>query len=91
MAFPRRCGAGASMPHRAMPRCWILRCWTSQLTPKPTRRLADARRLTVYDAAYLELAARRAAPLASLDDDVRMAAERLSVTLLGKWHRPESD
>jgi predicted nucleic acid-binding protein len=49
-----------------------------------TLRLADAHRLTVYDASYLELAARRAMPLASLDDDLRMAAERLSVTLLGK-------
>jgi len=56
-----------------------------------TGRLADAHRLTVYDASYLELAARNALPLASRDDDLRMAAERLSVTLLGKGLRPQPD
>jgi predicted nucleic acid-binding protein len=33
-------------------------------------------RLTVYDAAYLELAARRRLPLATLDDKLREAARR---------------
>lgn len=37
--------------------------------------------LTVYDAAYLELAARASAPLATLDDAMRRAAERVGVEL----------
>jgi predicted nucleic acid-binding protein len=40
--------------------------------------------LTSYDAAYLELALRRQLPLASLDDDLRAAANKLGVELLGK-------
>lgn len=40
--------------------------------------------LTSYDAAYLELAARRHLPLASLDDDLRRGAKRLGITVLGK-------
>ncbi|MGD9635518.1 MAG: type II toxin-antitoxin system VapC family toxin [Pirellulales bacterium] len=40
--------------------------------------------LTSYDAAYLELAARRNLPLASLDDDLRLGAMSLGVQLLGK-------
>ena len=39
--------------------------------------------LTVYDAAYLELAQRRELPLASLDGDLRAAAKSLGVPLLG--------
>jgi predicted nucleic acid-binding protein len=49
-----------------------------------TLRLADEHGLTLYDAAYLELAARRAIPLASLDEDLRRAAGRLGVAVLGK-------
>ena len=47
--------------------------------------LALARReeLTAYDAAYLELAMRRALPLASMDRKLRAAAERVGVTVLG--------
>ena len=37
-------------------------------------RLARAHRLSVYDAAYLELAPREALPLATLDGDLRRAA-----------------
>jgi predicted nucleic acid-binding protein len=37
-------------------------------------RVATEHRLTVYDAAYLELAERTGLPLASLDGDLRMAA-----------------
>lgn len=40
--------------------------------------------LTSYDGAYLDLALRRRLPLATLDDDLRKAATRLGVNLLGK-------
>ena len=40
--------------------------------------------LTSYDAAYLELALRRGLPLATLDDDLRSAAKKLGVGLIGK-------
>jgi len=46
-------------------------------------RLAEGHRLTLYDAAYLELAQRRALPLATLDAELRTAAQRESVSLLG--------
>lgn len=46
--------------------------------------LARTHRLTVYDAAYLDLAVRRKAPLATLDDDLRTAAGELGVEILGK-------
>ncbi|MCD6674777.1 MAG: type II toxin-antitoxin system VapC family toxin [Burkholderiaceae bacterium] len=45
--------------------------------------LAARFHLTVYDAAYLELARRLALPLATLDQDLRMAARQLGVSLLG--------
>jgi predicted nucleic acid-binding protein len=45
--------------------------------------LARATGLTVYDATYLDLAARRGLPLATLDIELRRAAEALGVTLLG--------
>lgn len=45
--------------------------------------LADRFRLTAYDAAYLELARRRALPLASLDKELRTAGRALGLTLLG--------
>jgi predicted nucleic acid-binding protein len=38
--------------------------------------------LTVYDAAYLELAARRRLPLATLDDKLREAARRAGLALI---------
>ncbi|HEX5413037.1 MAG TPA: type II toxin-antitoxin system VapC family toxin [Terriglobia bacterium] len=43
--------------------------------------IAEKHSLTIYDAAYLELAMRRAVPLATLDDDLRKAA-RISAVLL---------
>lgn len=46
--------------------------------------LAARHRLTIYDAAYLELALRRSLPLATLDEELRDAAEAEQVTLLGK-------
>ena len=54
------------------------RAWTDTLA------LADKHSLTVYDATYLELALRLSLPLATLDDDLRAAAQREAVTLLGK-------
>ena len=45
-------------------------------------QLAARFRLTVYDAAYLELAQRRGLPLATLDQELRAAAAALGVTLL---------
>jgi len=44
--------------------------------------LARQHGLTVYDAAYLELALRRALPLATLDNDLRRAARRAGIPLL---------
>jgi len=44
--------------------------------------LAERHRLTVYDAAYLELALRRGLPLASLDTDLRKAAQVEGIPLL---------
>jgi predicted nucleic acid-binding protein len=46
-------------------------------------QLAHRRRLTLYDAAYLELAQRRGLPLATLDGDLRTAAFAEGVHLLG--------
>ena len=40
-------------------------------------------KLTVYDAAYLELAQRRRLPLASLDQELRAAAMAAGVGVLG--------
>ena len=48
-----------------------------------TLRLAEKHKLTLYDAAYLELAQRRALPLATLDADLRAAAQSEKVPLLG--------
>ncbi len=48
-----------------------------------TLQLASAYRLTVYDAAYLELALRRGLPLATLDRELRAAGDAMGVTLLG--------
>jgi predicted nucleic acid-binding protein len=56
---------------------------TSSRAWHDTLRLADAHRLTAYDAAYLELAHRRALPLATLDAELRAAARAFGVTLLG--------
>ena len=44
--------------------------------------LADAHALTVYDAAYLELALRTGLPLASRDGDLNRAARRCGVKVL---------
>ena len=49
-----------------------------------TLMLADRHRLTVYDATYLELALRLSLPLATLDDELRRAAQQEGVPLLGR-------
>ena len=49
-----------------------------------TLNVADRFQLTVYDAAYLELAQRRSLPLASLDDELCTAAAALGGALLGR-------
>lgn len=49
---------------------------------RATVALADRHRLTVYDAAYLELALRRGAPLATFDRDLRAAAAAEGVATL---------
>ena len=51
--------------------------WTATLA------LAERFHLTLYDAAYVELARRRSIPLASLDSDMRGAAKSLDIPLLG--------
>jgi predicted nucleic acid-binding protein len=45
--------------------------------------LARRHRLTVYDAAYLELAGREALPLATLDEELATAAQAEHVALIG--------
>lgn len=46
--------------------------------------LCRTHRLTSYDAIYLDLAVRRNLPLATLDIDLRTAAQSLGVPLLGQ-------
>jgi predicted nucleic acid-binding protein len=57
--------------------------YTDSLAWGETLNLADRFRLTVYDAAYLELAQRRILPLATLDEELRAAAAALGVRILG--------
>jgi predicted nucleic acid-binding protein len=49
-----------------------------------TLRLSARHRLTLHDAAYLELALRRGLPLASLDEDLRLAAVAEKVAVMGR-------
>jgi predicted nucleic acid-binding protein len=55
----------------------LAKVWSDTLT------LADELRLTLYDACYLELAKRRALPLATLDKELRAAGRKLGIPLLG--------
>jgi predicted nucleic acid-binding protein len=48
-----------------------------------TLELADRFGLTLYDAAYVELAERLTLPLATLDQDMRRAGGQLGLKLLG--------
>lgn len=51
--------------------------WTATL------QLAERYNLTVYDAAYLELAQRRGLPLATLDRDLGAAGNMMGISVLG--------
>jgi predicted nucleic acid-binding protein len=55
---------------------------TNQHAWGATAHLASRHRLTLYDAAYLELAQRRRLPLATLDKELRTAAAAEGITLL---------
>ena len=48
-----------------------------------TLQLSERHGLTLYDAAYLELSLRRGLPLASLDAELRRAAQIEGVVVLG--------
>lgn len=52
-------------------------------------RLARAHRLSVYDAAYLELAQREGLPLATLDADLRKAAADERIAIVSDATAPE--
>lgn len=52
-------------------------CWNR------TIGLAEQYKLAVYDATYLELALRRSLPRATLDQDLRTAAQAEGIPLLG--------
>jgi predicted nucleic acid-binding protein len=54
----------------------------SQTVFNEAYRLAERHGLTIYDAAYLELAVRAGLPLATLDDDLRKAARASEVSLV---------
>ena len=56
---------------------------TDQQAWDATLGLAIRHQLTLYDAAYLELALRRGLPLATLDEDLRRAGSAEKVRLLG--------
>jgi predicted nucleic acid-binding protein len=56
---------------------------TDQQAWGATAQLAARHGLTLYDAAYLELARRRSLPLATLDRELRVAALAEDVPLLG--------
>jgi predicted nucleic acid-binding protein len=55
---------------------------TSTYAWTATLQLADRFRITLYDAAYLELAQRSSLPLATLDEELRTAAQALGVAVL---------
>lgn len=56
---------------------------TDQQAWGATARLAERHRLTLYDAAYLEVALRRGLPLATLDHNLRAAAKAENLPMLG--------
>lgn len=78
--WPRR-DAAASRPANGTPCCPDLRLLPEAVDTQAdaaawsaTLELAEAHRLTIYDAAYLELALRRKLPLATLDRSLQAAA-----------------
>lgn len=56
---------------------------TDQQAWSTTLQLADRWRLTLYDAAYLELAQRLGLPLATLDKELRAAGTALGLSVVG--------
>lgn len=56
---------------------------TDQQAWTATLRLAERFQITLYDAAYVELAQRISLPLATLDQEMRAAAGALGLVLLG--------
>jgi predicted nucleic acid-binding protein len=65
---------------------WLFHDEATPKTAALLNRLATecrTHRLTNYDAIYLDLAIRRSLPLAMIDDDLRRAAKKLGVGLLG--------
>ena len=56
---------------------------TDQQAWATTLHLAERYLLTLYDAAYLELAQRLGLPLATLDQELRAAGSALGVSVLG--------
>jgi predicted nucleic acid-binding protein len=54
----------------------IVFAWTTTL------ELTERFRLTAYDACYIELALRRGLPLATFDEELRVAGRQLDIELL---------
>jgi len=54
---------------------------TTKLARSHILPLAEKHALTIYDAAYLELAIRQSVPLATLDDDLRKAGHASGVPI----------
>jgi len=83
----RRRRIDAEFRHAALVDLALLDIATDQYTTLhawgDTLNLAERFRLTVYDAAYLELSARRQLSLATVDGELRTAAATLGVQLLG--------
>ena len=85
-----RCGAGGSWLRTITRRrgLWLDRLPVAVDTDSPRLAVtqitdfAMAHELTVYDAAYVELAVRRQIPLASRDQSLKRAAHRLGIPLL---------
>lgn len=74
-AWPQLLDRLAALPIDTDPETGV-RAWTDSL------RVARDHQLSVYDAAYLELAMRRRVPLATLDGDLGAAARRAGVPVL---------
>jgi predicted nucleic acid-binding protein len=53
-------------------------------------QLARTHKLSIYDAAYLELAQRHGLPIATLDNAIVKAARAEKIELLGSVNRPRS-